>query len=81
MAMTSQADGSVKYHNVCVLDEQLETTRIVATLHSASSATGSNSCNTGRDEAAQAVGYWDLGRYGVCSAQGDPSCRTARARW
>jgi hypothetical protein len=75
MAMTSQPDGSVKYHNACFIDDQAQATRIVATLHSRSLASGQNECVTGRDPEGPKRGLWDLGQYGACNAQNEPTCQ------
>jgi hypothetical protein len=74
LAMTTLPDGSVKRHTVCVLDGQSSGTAIVATIHGKSLPGGTNQCLTASDPAAAAAGYWDLGGYSSCDADGTPRC-------
>jgi hypothetical protein len=77
MAAALLADGSVKYHTACVVNQAAPSTPFVATIASASSPQG-DSCHTAADPAA--AGHWDLGGYGACSASGAPRCaRGSRA--
>ena len=73
MAMTSLVDGSTKYHNACVIPRSPLPSDWVATLYSAETANGTETCLTAREAAAQAAGYWDPQRVGYCAGT-RPSC-------
>ncbi|MBU3925945.1 peptidoglycan-binding protein [Patescibacteria group bacterium] len=80
MADTQMPDGSVKYHTACVLPNQTTATNIVATIYSATSAQGVDSCHIYSDTHpsggtfADQVGYWDSGNYGYCD-NNIPKCQ------